>query len=317
MASNKAVRKTSTKNLLRPKAMAKKNPVVKKDKGISVSKPSVTKKKGKMAGGSKAITKKSSPKVTKPSVKKKPSAKAVPAPKKGVAKKTVSKKPKAEPKKSATQKHVPPPKKAPIQGSSAKKKVVANKTAFKKTKAAPKKSVVQTLPKLESQNSTTLRPVVPKKAALIVKTKAKPSQPKKVVLKGAKSSVSALQQVPKSQEPLLSPNERYNMGGLFACAIQRASDPDCSRLRAVLRHLDLSSQEKDNLIRLSEGLMIPKLFAESVPEEKVGLVLTDLVKFAMREGSYEKHWREEIQQVGLWLGIFPAQVQEIEQRIKR
>jgi len=33
----------------------------------------------------------------------------------------------------------------------------------------------------------------------------------------------------------------------------------------------------------------------------------------MTEGSYEKHWREEIRQVGWWLGVFPAQVQEIAQ----
>ena len=78
-------------------------------------------------------------------------------------------------------------------------------------------------------------------------------------------------------------------------------DPDYTRLRAVLRHLELSSQEKDSLIRLSEGLMIPKLFADSVAEQKVGAALTDLVKFAMAEGNYEKLWREEIRQVGLWL----------------
>ena len=63
--------------------------------------------------------------------------------------------------------------------------------------------------------------------------------------------------------------------------------------------------------------MIPKLFADSVAEQKVNQLLADLVKFALAEGGYEKHWREEIRQVGLWLGVFPAQVQEIEQRVKR
>ena len=109
----------------------------------------------------------------------------------------------------------------------------------------------------------------------------------------------------------------YNIGGLFACAIERALDPDYTRLRAVLGHLGLSSRDKDNLVRLSQGFMIPKLFADSVAEQKVGLALTDLVKFALAEGNYEKHWREEIRQVGLWLGFFPAQVQEIEQRVRR
>ena len=121
----------------------------------------------------------------------------------------------------------------------------------------------------------------------------------------------------KTKEPLLSSTERYNIGGLFACAIERRHDPDFSRLRAVLRHLDISSQEKDNLIRLSQGFMIPKLFAENLSEQKVTQLLADLVKFGFAEGSYEKHWREEIQQIGFWLGIFPAQFQAIEHQARR
>jgi hypothetical protein len=116
---------------------------------------------------------------------------------------------------------------------------------------------------------------------------------------------------------MLSFTERYNIGGLFACAIERRHDPDYSRLRAVLRHLGLTPQEKDNLIRLSEGFMIPKLFAENLPEQKVNQLLADLVKFGIKQGNYEKYWREEIQQVGFWLGVFPAQFQAIEQQVKR
>jgi hypothetical protein len=41
------------------------------------------------------------------------------------------------------------------------------------------------------------------------------------------------------------------------------------------------------------------------------------VKFAIAEGNYEKYWREEIQQIGFWLGIFPEQFQAIEQRENR
>jgi hypothetical protein len=81
--------------------------------------------------------------------------------------------------------------------------------------------------------------------------------------------------------------------------------------------LGLSSQEKDNLIRLSQGFMIPKLFADSVAEHKVPQLVADLVRFAVAKGDYERHWQEEIRQVGLWLGVFPAEVQEIEQRVKR
>jgi hypothetical protein len=125
------------------------------------------------------------------------------------------------------------------------------------------------------------------------------------------------QRLTKSQEGMLSFTERYNIGGLFACAIERRHDPDWSRLRAVLRHLALTPQEKDNLIRLSEGFMIPKLFAENLPEQKVNQLLADLVKFGIKQGNYEKYWREEIQQVGFWLGVFPAQFQAIEQQVKR
>ncbi|TFG65553.1 MAG: hypothetical protein E4H32_01650 [Nitrospirales bacterium] len=121
----------------------------------------------------------------------------------------------------------------------------------------------------------------------------------------------------KTKEPLLSANERYNIGGLFACAMERRNDPDFSRLRAVLRHLDLASQEKDNLIRLSGGFMIPKLFAGNLAEPKVNQLLADLVKFGIKQGNYEKYRREEIQQIGFWLGVFPAQFQAIEQQVKR
>ena len=85
----------------------------------------------------------------------------------------------------------------------------------------------------------------------------------------------------------------------------------------IERHLDLSPQDKDNLIRQSLGFMIPKMFAENLAEQKVNQLLADLVKFGMKQGSYEKHWREEIRQIGFWLGVFPAQFQAVEQQVKR
>ena len=63
--------------------------------------------------------------------------------------------------------------------------------------------------------------------------------------------------------------------------------------------------------------MIPKLFAENLPEQKVNQLLADLVKFGIKQGHYEKYWREEIQQIGFWLGVFPAQFQAIEHQVKR
>ncbi|HNP29039.1 MAG TPA: hypothetical protein PKK23_08335 [Nitrospirales bacterium] len=119
----------------------------------------------------------------------------------------------------------------------------------------------------------------------------------------------------KTRVESLSPTERYNLGGLFVCAIERVNDPEFKRLRAVLRHLDLPAQEKDNLIRLSQGFTIPKLFADGVGGDKVSQALTDLIRFASAEGAYEKKWRDEIRQVGVWLGYFPKQFEQIEQKV--
>jgi len=238
-------------------------------------------------------------------------------------KKTVAKKVKTKPSSKATatkkkSKAAKPSKKKKTssKASSAKKKVVAKKSVSKK-KVTPKKKVVKAVSKTKVKNPTKKKPVVQTKKIPVSKKKVKSSQAKKPITKRATSSAPTAPRLPKTKEPLLSSTERYNIGGLFACAMERRHDPDCSRLRAVLRHLDLSAQEKDNLIRLSEGFMIPKLFAENLPEQKVNQLLADLVKFAIAEGNYEKHWREEIQQVGFWLGIFPAQFQAIEQQVRR
>jgi hypothetical protein len=187
----------------------------------------------------------------------------------------------------------------------------------KKKKATLKKKVVKAVSKPKAKKPVKKKPLAQKTKTSIARKKVKASQAKKPITKSATSSAPSALRLPKIKEPLLSSTERYNIGGLFACAMERRHDPDCSRLRAVLRHFDLSAQEKDNLIRLSEGFMIPKLFAENLPEQKVNQLLADLVKFAIAEENYEKHWREEIQQVGFWLGIFPAQFQAIEQQVRR
>ncbi|MDH5296352.1 MAG: hypothetical protein OEW26_04415, partial [Nitrospirota bacterium] len=147
--------------------------------------------------------------------------------------------------------------------------------------------------------------------------KISPAKTKKVSTKAPSRSVSSPTRSAETQtrmEPL-SPTERYNLGGLFTCAIERGNDPDFKRLRAVLRHLDLPAQEKDNLLRLSQGFMIPKLFAEGVGEHRVGEILASFISFALSEGAYEKKWRDEISQVGVWLGFFPQQFEQIEQQV--
>ena len=206
-------------------------------------------------------------------------------------------------------------KKTPAKAVAGKKKVVAKKVVTKKAKAAPKKKVVKAVAKPKSPAKKKVS--TKKSSTSISKAKVKSSTTRKFVTKTVKSVTPAVRQAQKTQEPLLSATERYNIGGLFACAIERRNDPDSSRLRLVLRHLDLSPQDKDNLIRQSLGFMIPKMFAENLAEPKVNQLLADLVKFGIKQGSYEKHWREEIQQIGFWLGVFPAQFQALEQQAKR
>jgi len=278
MASKKSSRKTAVKKPLKAKTTAKKKTVAKKGKTKVASKPTATKKKGKVAAGSKVTGATKKPKkVVKPTAKKK----------------------------------------TPTKAAAGKKKAVTKKTVSKKAKVAPKKKVVKSVSKAKTKKPVKKKTLVQKKSIPVANKKTKPSQAKKPIQKNATSLAPAAQSLSKSKEALLSSTGRYNIGGLFACAMERRHDPDCSRLRAVLRHLDLSSQEKDNLIRLSEGFMIPKLFAENLPEQKVNQLLADLVQFGLAQGSYEKYWREEIQQIGFWLGIFPAQFQAIEQQVKR
>ena len=255
--------------------------------------------------------------VRKTSAKKPLKSKAT-AKKKSAAKKGKTK-PSAKPTAAKKKSKVAKPskkKKTSSKASSTKKKVVAKKSLSKKN-VTSKKKVAKAVSKPKAPKTAKKKPLVKNKKISVTKKKTKPSQAKKPLVKKPTASAFGSQRKPKTKEQFLSATERYNIGGLFACAIERRHDPDCSRLRAVLRHLDLSSQEKDNFIRLSEGFMIPKLFAENLPEQKVNHLLADLVKFAIREGNYERYWREEIQQIGFWLGIFPAQFQVIEQLLKR
>jgi hypothetical protein len=229
--------------------------------------------------------------------------------------------PKSLPKKSSKKKSVARKTKPATssRGTGAAKKGKVAKTSTKpkgKRKASLKKAIVppkNVVPKKPSAQKA----VVKKKKDAVSQKKKGSAKTKKVVTKapGRPASISLRSAEPKRQVELLSPTERYNLGGLFACAIERVLDPDFKRLRAVLRHLDLPSQERDNLIRLTQGFMIPKLFADGVGAHKVSQILADFITFASAEGAYEKKWRDEIRQVGRWLGFFPEQVQQIEQKV--
>ncbi|GJL55008.1 MAG: hypothetical protein NPIRA02_21400 [Nitrospirales bacterium] len=102
----------------------------------------------------------------------------------------------------------------------------------------------------------------------------------------------------------LSASERYNIGGLFACAIDQARDPGLWKLKKALKHLALTTQEQENLVRLTQGFMIPKLFADEIQDEETRkLAVKELVGFAKTEGNYERDWQSDLEQFGIWLGI--------------
>ncbi len=258
---------------------------------------------------SKKLTRKTS---TKKTLKKKPASKKKVTAKKGSTK--ASTKPAVKKKKAKVAK-TPVKKKTVSKMAVKKKKVAAKKASTKKTKASSKEKVPKAVSKPRKRVKPS--PSARKKKAPVTKVKVKSSPTKKSAVTTKSTLELRSRAIEKFKEPPLSSTERYNIGGLFACAIDRDHDQDFSRLRAVLHHLGLSAQEKGNLIHLSQGLMIPKLFAENLAEPKINQLLADLVKFAMKTGSYQHHWREEIQQVGFWLGIFPAQFQALEQQAKR
>lgn len=197
-----------------------------------------------------------------------------------------------------------PARKAPKTGG--QKKATgsrAKKSAPKKRKSPVKKlSPKQAAP---AKNKKTPRRKIGNKKAVAVS----PAKPR--TIKEASGSGKASTRLSVSK---LTDTERYSAGGLFACAIERTSDPDFKRLRSVLRELDLPSLEKDNLIRLSQGFTIPKLFADSIAAHKAESLIQRVVKFAVGEGGYERKWKNDIRQVAVWLGVDGPALEAIERR---
>lgn len=197
-----------------------------------------------------------------------------------------------------------------VSKPTAKKPAAPKRPTLKKKVSVVKKTIVAPLPSASKS-------VVSKKERSVSAKKIVPAQTKNPQAQTPSRSAPSPTRSAETKtggEPLSS-TERYNLGGLFVCAIERVNDPESKRLRAVLRHLGLPSQEKDNLLRLSQGFTIPKLFAEGLGGDKVSQTLTDLIRFALAEGAYEKKWRDEIRQVGIWLGYFPEQFEQTEKKV--
>ena len=218
---------------------------------------------------------------------------------------------KAKPKASASTK-----KKAVVKGkaktkvSSTKKsaasKKVKNKPVAKAkpktTKVAKKSKPTKKITKKPSSSSAKKKPTIlrvkaskPKK----VVSKAQPkASPKRTLKKSATSKAEVMKQAG------LSAVDRYNVGGLLACAIDQAGDPGLRKLRKALKHLALSVQEQENLVRLTQGFMIPKLFADEIKDEATRrLAVKELVGFAKTEAHYERDWQSDLEQFSIWLGI--------------
>ncbi len=304
MAQKKSVRRVASQP-------SSKKPSVPIKKTVA-SKSSATKKQGKTgtALGKKktslkgpsakkpVVAKKSLPTKAKPASSKRVSAKKTGTPKKPVVKNTKI----SAPTKRNVVKAVSKP--------TAKKPAAPKRPPLKQKASVARNTIVSPRPSATKSVVTNKKPSLSQKKIVPAQTKNPQARtPSRSAPSPARSA-----ETKTGGEPL-SPTERYNLGGLFVCAIERANDPESKRLRAVLRHLDLPSQEKDNLLRLSQGFTIPKLFADGVGGDKVNQTLTDFIRFALSEGAYEKKWRDEIRQVGVWLGYFPQQFEQIEQKV--
>lgn len=296
MAQKKSVRRAASKP-------SSKKPSVTKKKTLA-SKSAVTKKPARTGT---ALGKKKTPSKG-PSAKKPVGAKKSPTKAESASSKRVSAKKTGTPKKPVVKntKTSAPTKRNVVKAVSkptAKKPAAPKRPPLKKKASIAKNAIVAPRP------SATKSGVTKKKPSLSQKKNPQARTPGR-----SAPSPTRLAETKPGGEPL-SPTERYNLGGLFVCAIERVNDPEFKRLRAVFRHLDLPSQEKDNLLRLSQGFTIPKLFADGVGQEKVGGILSSLISFASAEGVYEKKWRDEIRQVGVWLGYFPQQFEQVEQKV--
>ena len=294
MAQKKSVRRVASQPSSKKSSVTKKKTVT--------SKSAATKKQVKFStalGKKKAASKLTSGKKTVGSTKT-VTTKAKPTSSKGVS----AKKPAL--KKTTTKKNVV----KAVSKPTAKRPAAPKPPTLRRKASVVKKTIVAPQPSVSKS-------VITRKEHSVSQEKIVPAQAKNSQTTTPSRSVPSptrLAETKTGGEPL-SPTERYNLGGLFVCAIERANDPEFKRLRAVFRHLDLPSQEKDNLLRLSQGFTIPKLFADGVGGNKVSQILTDFIRFALAEGAYEKKWRDEIRQVGVWLGYFPQQFEQIEQKV--
>ena len=141
------------------------------------------------------------------------------------------------------------------------------------------------------------------------KSKAPPS-PRKT-----KPSVSTLQK--KARPPAvssgrskaladagLSTQDCYNLGGLCACVIDTTAKDGKSRLQRLLQNLNLPGIDQANLMRVSQGIRFPKLFADGLADEGIRRKAFERLKrFAKADGPASKQWKDDLQELERLLGM--------------
>jgi len=205
-------------------------------------------------------------------------------------------------KKSSIAKGTPKAKTAQGKKASTQKKSVAKSTksssSAKKAQSIPssKKKKVPSSSQSKKKNATAIKQKTTQKVApsrtptAKNRVKSKSAQPAKT-----NTSLKGLSQ--------LSPSECYNVGGLCACVIETFTKGGQGRLKRVMTHLGLSKLDQANLFRVSQGLRIPKLFADGLASEKIRRsVLKGLSQFAKADDPSGKRWKTDLEDFARLLG---------------
>ena len=212
-------------------------------------------------------------------------------------------------------------KKKPARTSTGKRKAAKTVSKSKKKSSAVAKTKKPSKAKSSGpkKKSSTSKSVASKKKSSKLSSvnkgkgsiAAKPSKAKKSTTKSSKKSPSkprgrsgSPSHTPTTARPSLSAQDRYNAGGLLTCAIDRDGDPGSRKLRKALKLLQLSTLEQENLVRLSQGFTIPKLFADELSDEGIRrLVVKEVVNSVKGEGNYERDWQDDLRLFASWLGV--------------
>ena len=218
------------------------------------------------------------------------------------ASKVVAKSRPSAKKKSSISKGTAKAKTAQSKKAATQKKSVARSTKSssfaKKAQPAPpsKKKKVASSSQSKKMKTTASK----QKTAQKVAPSRTPTAKKTVKLKRAQPEKTKMSSKGLSQ---LSSSECYNVGGLCACVIETFTKEGQGRLRRVVTHLGLSKLEQANLFRVSQGLRIPKLFADGLAgEETRRSVLQGLSQFAKADDPSGKRWKTDLEDFARLLG---------------